>query len=207
PKGYQISQFDSPFSTSGKLSVDVDGVQKLVGITRVHLEEDAGKNLHGRGGQSVVDLNRAGTPLIEIVSDPDLRSSAEAAAYMRTVRDIVVFAGVNDGNLEEGSFRCDANVSLRPVGQEQLGTRVELKNLNSFRFVQRAIDAEVARQTALLDGGGKVEQETRSYDPERDITRSLRGKADAHDYRYFPDPDLPPLVLEPGLIEEQRAAL
>lgn len=207
PKGYQISQYDAPFSTRGRLDIDIDGERKTVGITRVHLEEDAGKNVHGRGGQSIVDLNRAGTPLIEIVGDPDLRSGAEAAAYMRTVRDIIVFAGVNDGNLEEGSFRCDANVSLRPRGQAELGTRVELKNLNSFRFVQRAIEAEVARQTAVLDGGGRVQQETRSYDPERNLTRSLRGKADAHDYRYFPDPDLPPLVLEPGLIEEQRAAL
>ncbi len=207
PKGYQISQFDQPFSSRGQLSVELDGVTRVAGITRVHIEEDAGKNVHGRGGQSVVDLNRAGTPLIEIVGEPDLRSSAEAAAYMRAVRDILVFAGVNDGNLEEGSLRCDANVSLRPVGQTTFGTRVELKNLNSFRFVQRAIDTEVARQTAILDAGGKVVQETRQYDPDKNITRSLRGKADAHDYRYFPDPDLPPLVLTEAVIEEERRAV
>lgn len=207
PKGYQISQFDQPFSSRGQLEVDVDGTPRVAGITRVHIEEDAGKNVHGRGGQSVVDLNRAGTPLIEIVGEPDLRSSAEAAAYMRAVRDILVFAGVNDGNLEEGSLRCDANVSIRPFGQEKYGTRVELKNLNSFRFVQRAIDTEVARQTAIIDAGGKVVQETRQYDPDKNITRSLRGKADAHDYRYFPDPDLPPLVLTDALVEEERRAV
>jgi aspartyl-tRNA(Asn)/glutamyl-tRNA(Gln) amidotransferase subunit B len=207
PKGYQLSQFDQPFSSRGDLTFEVDGETRTAGITRVHIEEDAGKNLHGRGGQSVVDLNRAGTPLIEIVGEPDLRSSAEAAAYMRAVRDILVFAGVNDGNLEEGSLRCDANVSIRPVGQTEFGTRVELKNLNSFRFVQKAIDSEVARQTAILDAGGQVVQETRQYDPDKNITRSLRGKADAHDYRYFPDPDLPPLVLDGALIEEERRAV
>lgn len=207
PKGYQISQFDQPFSSRGQLEIDVDGTSRVAGITRVHIEEDAGKNVHGRGGQSVVDLNRAGTPLIEIVGEPDLRSSAEAAAYMRSVRDILVFAGVNDGNLEEGSLRCDANVSIRPFGQEKYGTRVELKNLNSFRFVQRAIDIEVARQTAIIDAGGKVVQETRQYDPDKNITRSLRSKADAHDYRYFPDPDLPPLVLTDALVEEERRSV
>jgi aspartyl-tRNA(Asn)/glutamyl-tRNA(Gln) amidotransferase subunit B len=207
PKGYQISQFELPFSQKGYLDIDVDGVRKRAGITRVHMEEDAGKNLHGVAGSSVVDLNRAGTPLVEIVGDPDLRSSAEAAAYMRALRDVVVFIGVNDGNLEEGSFRCDANVSIRPVGQQQLGTRVELKNLNSFRFVQRAIDAEIARQTAILDSGGTIEQQTRSYDPDRNVTRTLRSKADAHDYRYFPDPDLPPLVLASEWVDRERAAM
>lgn len=207
PKGYQISQFDQPFSSRGQLTVELDGVTRVAGITRVHIEEDAGKNLHGRGGQSVVDLNRAGTPLIEIVGEPDLRSSAEAAAYMRAVRDILVFSGVNDGNLEEGSLRCDANVSIRPFGQTTFGTRVELKNLNSFRFVQRAIDTEVARQTAIVDAGGKVQQETRQYDPDKNVTRSLRSKADAHDYRYFPDPDLPPLLLGDELIDEERRAV
>lgn len=207
PKGYQISQFDQPFSTRGQLAFDLDGETRTAGITRVHIEEDAGKNLHGRGGLSIVDLNRAGTPLIEIVGEPDLRSSAEAAAYMRAVRDILVFAGVNDGNLEEGSLRCDANVSIRPFGQAKFGTRVELKNLNSFRFVQRAIDTEVARQTAIIDAGGQVTQETRQYDPDKNVTRSLRGKADAHDYRYFPDPDLPPLVLDEALIGEERKAI
>ncbi len=207
PKGYQISQYEQPFSERGYLDIDVDGVSKRAGITRVHMEEDAGKNVHGLGGSSMVDLNRAGTPLVEIVGDPDLCSSAEAAAYMRALRDVLLFIGVNDGNLEEGSFRCDANVSIRPVGQKTFGTRVELKNLNSFRFVQRAIDAEIARQSAVLDSGGSVEQETRSYDPDRNITRSLRSKADAHDYRYFPDPDLPPLVIESELVEAERAAL
>ncbi len=207
PKGYQISQYEQPFSERGYLDIDVDGVPKRAGITRVHMEEDAGKNVHGLGGSSIVDLNRAGTPLVEIVGDPDLRSSAEAAAYMRALRDILLFIGVNDGNLEEGSFRCDANVSIRPVGQEEFGTRVELKNLNSFRFVQRAIDTEIARQSAVLDSGGKVEQETRSYDPDRNITRSLRSKADAHDYRYFPDPDLPPLHIESEWVEQARSLL
>jgi aspartyl-tRNA(Asn)/glutamyl-tRNA(Gln) amidotransferase subunit B len=171
------------------------------------MEEDAGKNVHGMGGSSVVDLNRAGTPLIEIVGDPDLCSSTEAAAYLRALRDVLVFIGVNDGNLEEGSFRCDANVSIRPVGETKLGTRVELKNINSFRFVHKAIDAEIARQTAILDSGARVVQETRGYDPERNLTKPLRAKADAHDYRYFPDPDLPPLVIEADVIETERNAI
>lgn len=204
PKGYQISQFAEPFSTEGRLEIDVDGVRKVARIQRVHLEEDAGKNVHGHGGDSLVDLNRAGTPLIEIVGAPDLHSSAEAAAYLRALRDVLMFVGANDGNLEEGSFRCDANVSLRPVGTQALGTRTELKNLNSFRFVQRAIDSEIARHAALLDAGQRVQQETRSYDPDTNQTRTLRSKADAHDYRYFPEPDLPPLVLEPALVEAQR---
>ncbi len=207
PKGYQISQFELPFSEHGYLDIEVDGVKKRAGITRAHMEEDAGKNVHGMGSDSAVDLNRAGTPLVEIVGEPDLRSSAEAAAYMRSLRDILVFAGVNDGNLEEGSFRCDANVSIRPVGTEKFGTRVELKNINSFRFVQRAIDAEIARQTAVLDGGGQVVQETRSFDPSTGKTASLRSKEEAHDYRYFPDPDLPPLVISSEVVERQRAAL
>lgn len=207
PKGYQISQFEQPFSERGHLDIDVDGVRKRAGITRVHMEEDAGKNVHGLGGDSMVDLNRAGTPLIEIVGDPDLRSSAEAAAYMRALREILLCVGVNDGNLEEGSFRCDANVSIRPKGETTFGTRVELKNINSFRFVQRAIDAEIARQTAVLDSGGTISQETRSYDPDRNVTRPLRSKADAHDYRYFPDPDLPPLVIDEAMVAEARAAL
>jgi aspartyl-tRNA(Asn)/glutamyl-tRNA(Gln) amidotransferase subunit B len=207
PKGYQISQYAQPFSEHGHLDVDLEGVTKRAGITRVHMEEDAGKNVHGMGGSSVVDLNRAGTPLIEIVGDPDLGSSAEAAAYLRALRDVLVFIGVNDGNLEEGSFRCDANVSIRPVGETKLGTRVELKNINSFRFVHKAIDAEIARQTAILDSGGKIVQETRGYDPERNLTKPLRSKADAHDYRYFPDPDLPPLVIGPERVEAERAAI
>jgi aspartyl-tRNA(Asn)/glutamyl-tRNA(Gln) amidotransferase subunit B len=207
PKGYQISQYEQPLSERGYLEIELEGQRKRAGITRVHMEEDAGKNVHGVGKSSVVDLNRAGTPLIEIVGDPDLYSSEEAAAYMRALREVLVFIGVNDGNLEEGSFRCDANVSLRPVGSTELGTRTELKNLNSFRFVQRAIDAEIARQTEVLEGGGKVVQETRSFDPERNITRPLRSKADAHDYRYFPDPDLPPLHVPKDRVETEKRAL
>jgi aspartyl-tRNA(Asn)/glutamyl-tRNA(Gln) amidotransferase subunit B len=205
PKGYQISQYEEPLATAGHLDIELGGVTKRIGITRIHMEEDAGKNVHGVGGDSVVDLNRAGVPLIEIVSEPDLRSSAEAAAYMKALRDILVFIGVNDGNLEKGSLRCDANVSIRPVGQTEFGTRCELKNLNSFRFVQKAIDVEVARQAAVLDGGGKIEQETRAFNPDTGTTHTLRSKEDAHDYRYFPEPDLPPVVVPPEMIEEQQA--
>jgi aspartyl-tRNA(Asn)/glutamyl-tRNA(Gln) amidotransferase subunit B len=207
PKGYQISQYEEPFSTKGSLEIEVDGVSRRVGITRVHMEEDAGKNVHGVGGDSLVDLNRAGVPLIEIVGDPDLRSSAEAAAYLRALRDVLVFVGVNDGNLEEGSFRCDANVSIRPRGSEKLGTRCELKNINSFRFVQRAIDAEIARQTAILDAGGKITQETRSFDPDTGRTATLRSKEEAHDYRYFPEPDLPPVLLSDAFVGAAKQKL
>ncbi len=207
PKGYQISQFEQPFSLDGRLEIEVEGERKQAHIVRVHLEEDAGKNVHAAGAESLVDLNRAGTPLIEIVGAPDLRSSAEAAAYLRAVREILMFVGANDGNLEEGSFRCDANVSLRPRGASTLGTRTELKNINSFRFVQRAIDSEIARQTAILQGGGAIRQETRSFDPETGATRTLRSKEDAHDYRYFPEPDLPPLVLDDELVQRETAAI
>jgi aspartyl-tRNA(Asn)/glutamyl-tRNA(Gln) amidotransferase subunit B len=204
PKGYQISQFEEPFSTDGWLEFELGGQPKRAGIIRVHLEEDAGKNVHGVGGDSLVDLNRAGVPLIEIVGAPDLRSSAEAAAYLRALREILMFIGINDGNLEEGSFRCDANVSVRPRGESALGTRCELKNLNSFRFVQRAIDAEVTRQVAVLDARGVIEQETRAFDPDTGQTSTLRSKEDAHDYRYFPEPDLPPLEIPDELVAEQR---
>ncbi|HEY4157900.1 MAG TPA: Asp-tRNA(Asn)/Glu-tRNA(Gln) amidotransferase subunit GatB [Polyangiaceae bacterium] len=207
PKGYQISQYEEPVSTKGHLDIELDGQARRVGITRAHMEEDAGKNVHGVGGDSLVDLNRAGTPLLEIVGDPDLRSSAEAAAYMRALRDVLVFVGVNDGNLEEGSFRCDANVSIRPKGVSKFGTRCELKNINSFRFVQRAIDAEIARQTAILDAGGTIAQETRSFDPDTGLTHTLRSKEEAHDYRYFPEPDLPPLRIDSAFISEQRERL
>jgi len=207
PKGYQISQFEEPIATRGHLDIEVDGVTRRVGITRAHMEEDAGKNVHGVAGDSLVDLNRAGTPLCEIVGEPDLRSSAEAAAYLRALRDVLVFIGVNDGNLEEGSFRCDANVSIRPVGTEKFGTRCELKNINSFKFVQKAIDAEIIRQTAILDAGGTVRQETRSFDPDTGLTQTLRAKDDAHDYRYFPEPDLPPLRVDAAFIAAERAAL
>lgn len=207
PKGYQTSQFDHPYSEHGYLDIEVKGGKKRVGITRIHMEEDAGKNVHGVGSDSAVDLNRAGTPLIEIVSEPDLRSSAEAAEYMRRVRDILVFVGVNDGNLEQGSLRCDANVSLRPAGQQALGTRVELKNINSFRFVQRAIDVEIARQKAILENNGQIAQETRGFDADSGRTYSLRSKEEAHDYRYFPCPDLPPVIISDELLERERAGL
>ena len=207
PKGYQISQFERPFSSDGWLDVELEGTHKRAQIVRVHLEEDAGKNVHGTGAESWVDLNRAGTPLIEIVGAPVLGSSAEAAAYLRALREILMFVAANDGNLEEGSFRCDANVSLRPVGATKLGTRTELKNINSFRFVQRAIDVEISRQTAILEAGGRILQETRSFDPESGQTRPLRSKVDAHDYRYFPEPDLPPLVIDERRIQAQKAQL
>jgi len=208
PKGYQISQYDQPLCEHGSLTIDVDGVERRVGIRRIHMEEDAGKNIHDAGGgESLVDLNRAGVPLVEIVSEPDLRSSAEAAEYLRALRDLLVYLGINDGNLEEGSFRCDANVSVMRKGSTELGTRAELKNINSFRFVQKAIDHEIARQVELIESGGKVLQETRLWDPDRGETRSMRSKEEAHDYRYFPEPDLPPLVLPDGMEERIRAAL
>ncbi len=204
PKGYQISQYEEPFSEHGHLDLELDGEVRRAGITRVHMEEDAGKNVHGVGGQSLVDLNRAGTPLVEIVGEPDLRSGAEAAAYLRALREILMSIGVNDGNLEEGSFRCDANVSIRPSGADTLGTRTELKNLNSFRFVERAIEVEIARQTAVVESGGRVVQETRSFDPDSGTTRTLRSKEEAHDYRYFPEPDLPPLIISDALADAAR---
>jgi aspartyl-tRNA(Asn)/glutamyl-tRNA(Gln) amidotransferase subunit B len=209
PKGYQISQYDEPFSGKGHLRIAVDGKARDVGITRVHMEEDAGKSVHGSGGRrvSVVDLNRSGTPLVEIVGEPDLRSAAEASEYLRTLRDILVFIGANDGNLEEGSFRCDANVSIRPVGETKLGTRVELKNINSFRFVERAINGEIHRQASLLDSGGRIVQETRGWNEDDGTTYSLRSKEEAQDYRYFPDPDLPPLALPEAFVDEVRASL
>ncbi len=206
PKGYQISQFDEPFSGRGHLDIEVDGKVKRAGITRVHMEEDAGKNVHA-APYSVVDLNRSGVPLVEIVGEPDLRSGAEAAEYLRTLRDVLIFIGVNDGNLEEGSFRCDANVSIRPLGESKLGTRVELKNINSFRFVEKAIAHEIQRQATVLDGGGRIVQETRGYDADLGTTYSLRSKEEAQDYRYFPDPDLPPLRLDDAFVEQVRACM
>jgi len=208
PKGYQISQYDAPLCTAGHLEVALAGSDaRKVGIVRVHMEEDAGKNLHGKGGDSVVDLNRAGTPLVEIVGAPDLRSSAEAAEYLRRLREVLMFLGVNDGNLEEGSFRCDANVSIRPKGATFLGTRCEIKNVNSFRFVERAIDFEVARQIALVSSGKTIDQETLRWDEPSGRTYPLRSKEDAHDYRYFPEPDLPPLVVAPEFVAEQAASV
>jgi aspartyl-tRNA(Asn)/glutamyl-tRNA(Gln) amidotransferase subunit B len=208
PKGYQISQYDLPFSKGGQLEIELEGGgTRTVGITRIHLEEDAGKNLHTQGNDSIVDLNRAGTPLIEIVGEPELRSGAEAAAYLKALRDVLVFLGVNDGNLEEGSFRCDANVSIRPAGTTPLGTRCEIKNVNSFRFVQKAIEHEIARQIDLVTSGKRVIQETRGWNEKDGRTFTLRSKEDAHDYRYFPDPDLPPLEIDEAFVEQERARL
>ena len=209
PKGYQISQYELPIVAQGSLEIALeDGQLKRVGITRAHLEEDAGKSLHeGLPGVSGIDLNRAGTPLIEIVSEPELRSAKEAVAYMKKVHTLVRYLEICDGNMQEGSFRCDANVSVRRSGSEKFGTRAEIKNLNSFRFVERAINYEVARQIELLEAGGKVVQETRLYDPDKGETRSMRSKEEANDYRYFPDPDLLPVVLDAALIESVRATL
>lgn len=207
PKGYQISQYEEPLATDGWLDIEGETGPKHIRIHRIHMEEDAGKNIHGMGGDSLVDLNRAGTPLVEIVSEPDLRSSSDAAAYMRALRDVLLFLRANDGNLEEGSLRCDANVSIRPFGQTELCTRCELKNLNSFKFVQKAIDSEVARQIAIVEGGGRIIQQTRSFDPDTGTTHTLRSKEEAHDYRYFPEPDLPPLFLPESLVAEERSRL
>jgi aspartyl-tRNA(Asn)/glutamyl-tRNA(Gln) amidotransferase subunit B len=208
PKGYQISQFDRPLATEGSLAFEMEGGEvRSVGIQRIHMEEDAGKNVHGQGSDSIVDLNRAGTPLVEIVSAPELRSGAEAAAYLKTLRDLLLFLGVNDGNLEEGSFRCDANVSIRPRGAQRLGTRCEIKNVNSFRFVQKAIEFEILRQEQVLASGGTILQETRGWNERDGRTFSLRSKEEAEDYRYFPDPDLPPLRLDPAAIKAAAASL
>ncbi|PPD40217.1 MAG: Asp-tRNA(Asn)/Glu-tRNA(Gln) amidotransferase GatCAB subunit B [Methylobacter sp.] len=196
PKGYQISQMDLPIVGNGHLDIEVDGETKRIGITRAHLEEDAGKSLHESfHGMSGIDLNRAGTPLLEIVSEPDMRSAKEAVAYMRKLHELVRYLGICDGNMQEGSFRCDANVSVRPVGQAEFGTRAEIKNINSFKFVEKAINHEVERQIELIENGGKVVQETRLYDANKDETRSMRSKEEANDYRYFPDPDLLPVVI------------
>ena len=209
PKGYQISQYELPVVQKGQLTVDLDdGASKRIGITRAHLEEDAGKSLHEDfQGLSGIDLNRAGTPLLEIVSEPDLRSAKEAVAYMKKLHQLVVYLGICDGNMQEGSFRCDANVSVRRKHDPKLGTRAEIKNLNSFRFVERAIEFEIERQIDLLEAGGKVAQETRLYDPDKGETRSMRGKEEANDYRYFPDPDLLPLVIDEAFIAAARAGL
>ena len=209
PKGYQISQYDAPIVANGHLTIDLpEGGQKDIRVLRAHLEEDAGKSVHDVfTGLSGIDLNRAGTPLLEIVSEPDLRSPAEAVAYMRTMHTLVRYLGICDGNMQEGSFRCDANVSVRPMGTEKLGTRTEIKNLNSFRFIERAIAYEVERQIDVLESGGAIVQETRLYDAERNETRSLRSKEDAHDYRYFPDPDLLPVNISSDQIDRVRASL
>ncbi|MCF6283061.1 MAG: Asp-tRNA(Asn)/Glu-tRNA(Gln) amidotransferase subunit GatB [Candidatus Polarisedimenticolaceae bacterium] len=204
PKGYQISQFELPIVGRGDVDIELDdGTIKRVGVTRAHLEEDAGKSLHEEFQDCTgVDLNRAGTPLLEIVSEPDMRSAKEAVAYARKIHQIVQYLGICDGNMQEGSFRCDANVSVRPMGQEALGTRAEVKNLNSFRFLEKAINYEVERQIDVIDGGGKVKQETRLYDAGKNETRSMRSKEEANDYRYFPDPDLLPVEFDEAFVAE-----
>jgi aspartyl-tRNA(Asn)/glutamyl-tRNA(Gln) amidotransferase subunit B len=208
PKGYQISQYEIPVVQGGALTVLVGDTEKTVQLTRAHLEEDAGKSLHeDYHGMSGIDLNRAGTPLLEIVTEPDMRSSAEAVAYAKALHSLVTWLGICDGNMQEGSFRCDANVSVRPKGQKAFGTRCEIKNLNSFRFLERAIEHEISRQIELIEDGGRVVQETRLYDPDRDETRSMRSKEDAMDYRYFPDPDLLPLEITADTVARLKAAM
>lgn len=216
PKGYQISQYEIPVVQGGQITIQVpanekagkDAYEKTINLTRAHLEEDAGKSLHEDfAGMTGIDLNRAGTPLLEIVTEPEMRSAAEAVAYAKALHTLVVWLGICDGNMQEGSFRCDANVSVRPVGQKEFGTRAEIKNLNSFRFLEEAIQYEVRRQIELIEDGGTVVQETRLYDPDKRETRSMRSKEDAHDYRYFPDPDLMPLVIDAAWIERVKSAM
>jgi aspartyl-tRNA(Asn)/glutamyl-tRNA(Gln) amidotransferase subunit B len=209
PKGYQISQFEFPICEEGHLDVPLeDGETSRIGITRIHMEEDAGKSSHVQGRPvSLVDLNRAGVPLIEIVSEPDIRSADEAVAYLKELRNILVYLRVCDGNMEEGSFRCDANVSVRPRGQEEFGTRAELKNINSFKFIRDAIEYEITRQVQLIEKGGEVVQETRLYNPDKGVTFAMRSKEESHDYRYFPEPDLPPLEIDDAWLEEVRGSL
>ena len=211
PKGYQISQFELPLGTNGYININVDGTKKRIGLTRIHMEEDAGKLIHGENlgspGKSYVDFNRTGVPLCEVVSEPDLRSSEEARAYLIELKSILEYTGVSDCNMEEGSLRCDANVSIRPIGQKEFGTRTELKNLNSFKFIQKAIEYEVDRQTKILDQGDTVKQETRLYDSDRGETFPMRSKEEAHDYRYFPDPDLVPIMIDETWVEKLRQTI
>jgi aspartyl-tRNA(Asn)/glutamyl-tRNA(Gln) amidotransferase subunit B len=211
PKGYQISQYEKPLALGGALEFPVNGIAKRVGITRIHMEEDAGKSLHegfpDSDRKTYIDLNRSGVPLIEIVSEPDMRSAEEAAEFFSRLRDILVWLGVNDGNMEEGSLRCDANVSVRPVGQERFGTKAEVKNVNSFRYLQKALEYEINRQIDLLNEGGAVKQETRLWDSSTGRTFSMRSKEEAHDYRYFPEPDLPPLVVDEARVQAVRGTM
>lgn len=209
PKGYQISQYELPIVQSGTVEIELsDGTKKDIGITRAHLEEDAGKSIHDKfNNETAIDLNRAGTPLLEIVSEPDIRSAEEASSYMQKIHQLVRYLKISDGNMQEGSFRCDANVSVRPVGQKEFGTRAEVKNINSFRFVENAINFEVERQIDRLENGDEIIQETRLYDPERDETRPMRSKEEANDYRYFPDPDLLPLEIDEETIDKIRESL
>lgn len=209
PKGYQISQYELPVVNQGQIEIELEGGEtKIIGVTRAHLEEDAGKSLHEEfAGATGIDLNRAGTPLLEIVSEPDMRSAKEAVAYMKKIHTLVRYLGICDGNMQEGSFRCDANVSVRPMGQQTFGTRTETKNLNSFRFVERAINYEIERQIEILEGGGSITQETRLYDANKDETRPMRSKEAANDYRYFPDPDLLPLDIDAAFLQAVREDL
>lgn len=208
PKGYQISQYELPICEHGYIEIIIDGQNRKIGITRIHMEEDAGKNIHeGAGQYSFVDLNRAGVPLMEIVSEPDLRSPVEAVEYMKKLRTILRYLGVCDGNMEQGSLRCDANISIRPVDEKEFGVKVEIKNINSFKFVEKALDYEIRRQIKVLKEGGKIIQETRLWDSAKGITESMRGKEEAHDYRYFPEPDLVPILVDQKWIDEIKASL
>ncbi|AOY01431.1 Asp-tRNA(Asn)/Glu-tRNA(Gln) amidotransferase subunit GatB [Jeongeupia sp. USM3] len=208
PKGYQISQFELPVVEGGAITINVDGVDKTINLTRAHLEEDAGKSVHEDfHGLSGIDLNRAGTPLLEIVSEPEMRSAAEAVAYAKALYSLVTWIGICDGNMQEGSFRCDVNVSVRPEGQKEFGTRREVKNLNSFKFIEQAVKAEVQYQIELIEDGGKVQQATVLFNPDTGETRAMRSKEDAHDYRYFPDPDLPPLVISDEWVARVKSEL
>lgn len=211
PKGYQISQFELPLGTNGHININVDGTKKRIGLTRIHMEEDAGKLIHGENlgspGKSYVDFNRTGVPLCEVVSEPDMRSSEEARAYLTELKSILEYTEVSECNMEQGSFRCDANVSIRPVGQKEFGTRAELKNLNSFKFIQKAIEYEVARQIKVLEQGDAVKQETRLYDSNRNETFPMRSKEEAHDYRYFPDPDLVPIMIDEEWVEKLQKTI
>ena len=205
PKGYQISQYELPVCEGGYVEVVVDGAVKRIGLTRIHLEEDAGKNLHHpEGGASLVDLNRAGTPLMEIVSEPDIRTPEEASEYLKKLRSILRYIEVSDADMEKGNFRCDANVSIRPAGSKEFGTRAEVKNVNSFKFVQKALEYEIKRQAQILDEGGRVIQETRLFDSTKGVTFSMRSKEEAHDYRYFPEPDLVPIVVSRETVEADQ---
>jgi len=208
PKGYQISQYEEPLAEHGRIRIFSGELEKEIGITRIHMEEDAGKSIHSAtDNMSYVDLNRTGVPLLEIVSEPDMRSPREAVAYLKALRGILLYLEICDGNMEEGSFRCDANVSIRPRGQKEYGIRTEIKNMNSFRHVQKALEYEISRQIDLVEDGEEVVQETRLFDVEKGVTRPMRGKEEAHDYRYFPDPDLPPLIIDPEWVERIRAGL
>lgn len=211
PKGYQISQYDLPLCLNGKLQIEVAGIAKEIGITRIHMEEDAGKSIHGENigdsASTYVDLNRTGVPLIEIVSEPDIRSGEEAKAYLQKLKAILQYAGISDCNMEEGSLRCDANISIRPEGQKEFGTKTEVKNMNSFKNVQKAIEYEIKRQKQAIEDGGAIVQETRLWNPEKNITVSMRSKEEAHDYRYFPDPDLIPVIVNESWVKDIQASL